>query len=323
MRPPMILWGQILLFWLVVTAAAGAQGFPDRPVTIVHGFGAGGGADLLLRAIIPAVSDQLGQPLVVDYRVGAGGNIAISYVARAAPDGYTLLLGTPGFVWNPLIFAEARFDPLHDFAPVGLIGSVPTVLVVNPALPAHSVAELVALARARPGKLTFASSGVGSSLQLTGELFKLAAGIDLTHVPYKGSLQAEADIMSGQVDMMFNVLPSALPLIQGGQLRPLAVTASTRAATLPETPTMIEAGLPGFVALTWNGILAPAATPTPVIDRLSTAFRQALERADVIARLVAMGQDPMTSTPAAFGAFLRQEHDKWAHVIATSGIQAQ
>jgi tripartite-type tricarboxylate transporter receptor subunit TctC len=316
--------GALALFaWLLAAAPVFAQAYPERPITIIHGFAAGGGADLLLRAVTPAVSAQLGQPIVIDYKVGAGGNIAIAYVARATADGYTLLLGTPGLVTNPFVFAEAKFDPLADFAPVGLIGSVPTVLVVNPAVAARSVAELVTLAKANPGKLNYASSGIGTSLHLTAELFKLATGIDVVHVPYKGGLQAEADVVSGQAEMMFNVLPSALPLIQSGQLRPLAVTGRARAATLPDTPTMIEAGLPGFVALTWNGILAPAATPKPIVDRLSAAFRQALSDPEVLHRLAGMGQDPLSSTPEAFGAFLREEQQKWGRVIKTAGIQPQ
>jgi tripartite-type tricarboxylate transporter receptor subunit TctC len=322
-RASAMLWGRVLLGWLLAVSCADAQTYPDRPITIVHGFGAGGGADLFLRAIVPAVSDRLGQPIQIDYRVGAGGNIAFGYVAKAAPDGYTLLMGTPGLVTNPMIFAEARFDPLHDFTPIGLIGSVPTVLVVNPALPVRTVAELVALAKAQPGKLNFVSSGIGTSLHLTGELFKVAAGIELTHVPYRGGLQAEADVVSGQVEMMFNVLPSALPMINADKLRPLAVTGSARAATLPNTPTMIEAGLPGFVALTWNGILAPAGTPPAIVDRVNAALRQALADPDLRARLAGMGQDPVTDTPAEFRDFLRQEQEKWAPVIKTAGIKPQ
>ncbi|MEJ0070640.1 MAG: tripartite tricarboxylate transporter substrate binding protein [Pseudomonadota bacterium] len=287
----------LLVACLLISSMASAQTYPERPITIINGFGAGGGADLFIRSIVPEVSEALGQPVLVDYRVGAGGNIAMAYVARAALDGYVLLLGTPGLITNPLIFADVKFDSLRDFAPVSLIGSTQNVLIVDPALPINSVKDLIALAKAKPGQLNFSSSGVGSSLHLAGEFFKLAAGIDVVHVAYKGGVQAQADVVSGQAQMMFNVLPSALPLIKGGQLKALAVTGTTRSDTLPDTPTMIEAGLPGYVALTWNGVLAPANTPKPIVDKLSAAFRRALGNTDVRKRLTAMGQDGLGTTP--------------------------
>jgi tripartite-type tricarboxylate transporter receptor subunit TctC len=318
----------LALAWLAIAAPpvatpAVAQPYPAKPITIVHGFGAGGGADILLRTVTPTIAERLGQPVVIDYKVGAGGNIAFTHVARAAPDGYTLLMATPGLITNPFVYADAKYDPLRDFTPVGPIGSVPQVLVVNPAMTVRSVADLIALAKAKPGTLNYSSSGVGTSLHLTGELFRFAAAIDIVHVPYKGAMQAEADIVSGQVQMMFNVLPSALPLIKSGQLRPLAVTSATRAATLPDTPTMIEAGLPGFTALTWNGIVAPAGTPAPIVARLNAAITAALDTPDVRERLAGMGQDAWSSTPEQFAAFLRAEQTKWATVIKTAGIHAQ
>lgn len=317
------LLSSLVVACLLISAAASAQTYPQRPITIVHGFGAGGGADLFIRAIIPETSQELGQPILVDYRVGAGGNIAISYVAHAAPDGYTLLLGTPGLVTNPLFFADVKFDHLRDFAPVSLIGSTQNVLIVSPALPVNSLKDLIALAKAKPGQLNYASSGVGSSLNLAGEFFKLAAGVDVVHVPYKGGVEAEADVVSGQAQMMFNVLPSALPLIKAGRLRALAVTGSMRAGSLPDTPTMIEAGLPGYVALTWNGILAPAQTPRPVVEKLSDAFRRALGRAEVRQRLATMGQDPLGGTPEEFAGFLRDEQTKWTRVIRAMATPLQ
>jgi tripartite-type tricarboxylate transporter receptor subunit TctC len=319
--------GFFFLAWLAIAITIGdtaiAEPYPSKTITIVHGFGAGGGADILLRAVTPALAERLGQPVVIDYKVGAGGNIAFSYVARSAPDGYTLLMATPGLITNPFVYADAQYDPLRDFTPVGPIGSVPQVLIVNPALPARSVTELIALAKAKPGTLNFSSSGVGTSLHLTGELFRVAAGIDIVHVPYKGALQAEADIVSGQVQMMFNVLPSALPLIKSGQLRALAVTGAERAATLPDTPTMIEAGLPDFTALTWNGIVAPAGTPVPIVAHLNAALTETLAQPAVRERLAGMDQDAWSSTPAAFAAFLDAEQKKWAPVIRAAGIHAQ
>jgi tripartite-type tricarboxylate transporter receptor subunit TctC len=312
-----------LIACLLICSPAWAQTYPERPITIINGFGAGGGADLFIRAIVPEVAEALGKPVLVDYRVGASGSIAMTYVARATPDGYTLLLGTPGLVTNPLVFADAKIDVLRDFAPVSLIGSTQNVLIVDPALPVNSVKELIALAKAKPGRLNFASSGVGSSLHLAGEFFKLAAGVDIVHVPYKGGLPAQADVVSGQAQMMFNVLPSALPMIKAGQLKALAVTGKTRTETLPDTPTMIEAGLRGYVALTWNGILAPAHTPKPILDKLSAAFRRALGEPAVRQRLAAMGQDLLGDTPEEFTAFLQDEQAKWTRVIHAAGIQPQ
>ena len=234
---------------LILACATGVvHAFPDKPLKVVHGFAPGGGADIFLRTILPKFSEALGQQIVVDYRTGAGGNLAMEAVAKAPPDGYTLLMGTPGLAINPSLYAKLPFDPLRDFAPVSLIGSVPNVLIVTPSVPANSVQELVALAKAEPGKLNFASSGSGTSLHLAAELFKLSAGIDIVHIPYKGGAQAQTDVLGGQAQLMFNVLPSALPQIKAGKLKALAVTGPARSESLPDVPTMIEAGLPGYTA---------------------------------------------------------------------------
>jgi tripartite-type tricarboxylate transporter receptor subunit TctC len=244
-------------------------------------------------------------------------------VAKAAPDGYTLLMGTPGLATNPSLYANLPFDPQKAFAPISLVGTVPNVLVVNPELPAKSVSELVALAKRTPGKLNYASPGVGTSLHLAGELFKLDTGTDIVHVAYKGGSQAQTDVMGGQVQMMFNVLPSALPQIQAGKLRALAVTSTTRAASLPDVPTMVEAGVPGYSAITWNGLLAPAGTPPEVIARLNDAIVKAMRSPDMKALLTKIGQDPAWSTPEEFASFLRDETAKWTKVIKATGIQPQ
>jgi len=310
-----------VLLALVMSPAQAA--YPDHPIKVVNGFAAGGGSDILLRTIIPAISENLGQQIIVEYRTGAGGNLAMEAVAKAAPDGYTLLMGTPGLATNPSLYANLPFDPQKAFAPISLVGTVPNVLMVNPELPAKSVSELVALAKRTPGKLNYASPGVGTSLHLAGELFKLDTGTDIVHVAYKGGSQAQTDVMGGQVQMMFNVLPSALPQIQAGKLRALAVTSTTRAASLPDVPTMVEAGVPGYSAITWNGLLAPAGTPPEVIARLNDAIVKAMRSPDMKALLTKIGQDPAWSTPEEFASFLRDETAKWTKVIKATGIQPQ
>ncbi len=304
-----------------LAVGAQAQTWPDKPVRIVHGFAAGGGADLLIRAIQPKATELLGQQIIIDYRTGAGGNIAMETVARSAPDGYTLLLGTPGLAINPALYKNLSFDPLKDFAPIALVGVVQNVLIVNPAVPAKTVAELVALMKARPGKMNIASSGYGTSLHFAGELFKLSTGTDAQHIAYKGSNQAITDVMSGQVEMMFNVLPSTLPFIRDGRVRALAVTGATRHPSLPDVPTMVEAGVPGYTATTWNGILAPAGTPKAVIDRLNDVFVRAVRSPEVKAAFEKIGQDVLTSTPDEFSTLLRTETAKWTQVIETAHIQ--
>jgi tripartite-type tricarboxylate transporter receptor subunit TctC len=297
--------------------------FPDHPIKVINGFAAGGGSDILLRTIAPAIGDILGQPLVVEYRTGAGGNLAMEAVARAPADGYTLLMGSPGLATNSFLYASLPFDPLKDFAPISLVGTVQNVLVVNPSLPVHDVKWLIALAKQKPGALNYASPGVGTSLHLAGELFKLDTGTDIVHVAYKGGGQAQTDVIGGQVQMMFNVLPSALPLVQGGKLRALAVTGPRRAESLPDVPTMIESGVPGYTALTWNGLLAPAGTPPEVIAKLNDAIVKAMRSPEMKERLAKIGQDVAWSTPAEFAAFLRDETAKWSKVIRASGIKPQ
>ena len=310
------------LLLLVMTTAVQAA-YPDKPIKVVHGFAPGGGADIFLRTIIPAVSENLGQPIIVDYKTGAGANLAMDAVAKAPPDGYTLLMGTPGLATNPSLYTKLPFDPLKDFAPLSLIGSVQNVLVVHPGVPVNSVKDLIALAKQKPGTLNYASPGVGTSLHLAGELFKLDTGVDIVHVAYKGGSQAQTDVLGGQVQMMFNVLPSALPFIQSGKLKALAVTGKTRAESLPNVPTMIEAGVPGYIALTWNGLLAPAGTPKEIVARLNEAIVKAMRAPEMKEYLAKIGQDPGWSTPEEFAVFLRDETEKWAKVISASGITAQ
>jgi tripartite-type tricarboxylate transporter receptor subunit TctC len=312
-----------LLAFLSLVLAAAAQAYPDKPLKVVHGFAAGGGADILLRTILPKFSENLGQQIVVDYRTGAGGNLAMEAVAKAAPDGYTLLMGTPGLATNPSLYQKLPFDPLKDLQPISLIGSVQNVLVVHPGVRADSVRELIALAKGQPGKLNFASPGAGTSLHLAAELFKLRTGVDIVHVPYKGGGQAQTDVMGGQTQMMFNVLPSALPQIKAGKLRALAVTGSTRAESLPEVPTMIEAGVAGYTATTWNGILTTAGTPKEHVAKLNDALVRAMKTPEMKQMLAKLGQDVLWSTPEEFAAFLREETEKWRGVIRATGLKAQ
>ena len=317
--------GRWLAIGLAVLLAGGAaaQTYPDKPIKVVNGFAPGGGTDLLLRTLLPKLGEMLGQQLIIDYRPGAGANLAMDLVAKAAPDGYTLLMGSPGLAINPSLYRDLPFDPLKDFAPISLIGTVPNVLVVNPALPVHSVAELVALARKEPGKLNFASPGAGSSLHLSAELFKALEKIDIVHVPYKGGAQAMTDVLAGKPEMMFQVLGVALPYIESGKLRALAVTSAERAAVLPNVPTMMEAGVKNYMAVTWNGLLAPAGTPQPIIDKLHAAIVKALSDPAVQEGYRKIGQVPAFDTPAEFQALIRDEASKWSRVIKDANIQAQ
>ena len=318
MRLPRLLASTLLLL-LAGTASA----FPDKPIRIVNGFAAGGGSDILLRALLPAFSEKLGQPIVIDYRVGAGGNVAIEAVAKAAPDGYTLLMGFAGLATAPFLNAKLPFDPIKDLAPVTLVGIVPNVLLVHPSVPAKTAREFVAYAKANPGKLNFTSPGPGTTQHLVGELFKLSAAIDMVHIPYKGGAQAQADVVGGVAQTIFNVVPSALPMIRADKLRALAVTGKTRSEALPAVPTMIEAGYQGVTAVTWNGILAPAGTPREIVAKLNEAMVGVLRTAEMKEQLARLGQEVAWSTPEEFAAFLRDETEKWRKVIAAAGLKAQ
>jgi tripartite-type tricarboxylate transporter receptor subunit TctC len=316
---------QLLVSLITITGlgavAPALAEYPDKPIKIIHGFSSGGGSDIFLRTIIPEFSKNLGQKIIVDYRTGASGNIAMDTVAKAKPDGYTLLMGTPGLAINPSLYKSLTFDPMSDFAPISIIGSVPNVLVVHPDVPAKSVKELIAIAKASPGKLNYASPGAGSSLHLAAEQFKFATGINLFHIPYKGGAKAMAGVVSGRVQVMFNVLPSALPQIKAGTIRPLAVGSATRVDTLPKVPTIQEAGVPGFIAVTWNGILAPAGTPEKIVSKLNRALVAAMKSPALGKQLAKIGQEPKWSTPEAFRDFIAAETKKWQRVIPASGIK--
>jgi tripartite-type tricarboxylate transporter receptor subunit TctC len=300
-----------------------AQGtYPNKPVRLVVPFPAGGTTDILARAAAQKLSEAWGQQVIVDNRPGAGGNIGADIVAKAAPDGYTLLMGTVGtHAINPSLYAKMPYDHVKDFAPVILVAGVPNVLVVNPDLPIKTVAELIAYAKANPGKLNFASSGSGTSIHLSGELFKVMAGVQMTHVPYKGSAPALTDLMGGQVQLMFDNLPSSLPQIKGGKLRAVAVTSTTRAAALPDVPTVAESGLPGFEASSWFGILAPAGTSKEIIAKINADVQKWLASPEAKEKLLGQGANAAGGSPEDFAKHIQAETAKWAKVVKESGAK--
>jgi tripartite-type tricarboxylate transporter receptor subunit TctC len=304
-------------------AAAAADAYPARPVRFVVAFPPGGGTDIIARSIAQKLSRSLAQQVVVDNRPGAGGNIGTDIVAKSAPDGYTLLMGSAGpLAINASLFASMPFDPVRDFAPVTLAASTPNVLVVHPSLHASTVKELIALARAHPGEINFASSGHGTPAHLAGELFNSMAGVKMVHVPYKGAAPALADLLGGQVQLMFSTMPPALPHVKDGKLRALAVTSAKRSRAAPGLPTVDEAALPGFEANTWHGVVVPAGTPPDIVGRLNSDIVAILHQPDVVERLSAQGAEPVGSTPEEFAAYIRSETVKWAKVVRESGAKA-
>ena len=298
-----------------------AQGYPDKPVRWIVAFAPGGGADNLARTLQGALSDALGQTVVIDNRGGGGGTIGTEMTARAAPDGYTILLIATGHTVNASLFPKLPYDPVKDFAPVSLVASQSNILAIHPSVAVQSVKELVALARAKPGTLNFASGGNGSTPHLSGELLRIMTHIDLTHIPYKGSGPAVVDLLSGHVQMMF-VGPIAIEAhIKSGRLRALAVADKKRMSILPNVPTMTEAGFPGIETGTWYGILAPAATPQAVVTRLHRAIVKVLELPDVKTRLLAQGVDIVGSSPAELERYLRDEIAKWRKVVREAKVR--
>jgi tripartite-type tricarboxylate transporter receptor subunit TctC len=308
---------------IVAAGAAHAQGYPAKPVHLVAPSTPGGSVDIVARMVGQRLGDRLGRQFVIDNRPGAGNNIGADYVAKSPPDGYTLLLGSsPVLAANTHLYSKMPFDPIRDFAPVILIARQPNVLVVNPSLPAASVPEFIALARSRPQKLTFGSGGVGSSQHIAAELFTMSTGIGLVHVPYKGGGQALVDLLGGQIDLMFDTAPTALPHIKGGKLRALAVTTGNRFGLLPSVPTLAESGMPGFDFGGFLGLVAPAGTPADVVAKLNGEIQAALN-ADLRARLTDMGLDVAGGTPEQFAAFMREESAKYARIVKEARIQPQ
>lgn len=301
-----------------------AQDYPTRPITLIVPYSAGGGNDLTARVVAEHMSRTLGQQIVIENRGGAGGSIATRQVARAAPDGYTLALGGTGtLAVDPTLYPNAGYDPRKDFAPVGLIATSPLVLLTHPSLPARSIEELIALAKKESGKINYASAGAGSGIHLAAELFAAMTGTKLTHIPYKGSAPALTDLLGGHVSLYFSSLPPAIGYVREGKLRALAVTGPTRSTLFPELPTMAESGLPDYEAVLHYGIIAPAGTPRPIIDKLNAELRAALMSEDVRARLTSAGAEPLSSTPEEYAADIDREETKWSRIVKLSGAKAE
>ncbi|AKQ54555.1 Bug family tripartite tricarboxylate transporter substrate binding protein [Bordetella hinzii] len=311
--------GAVSAFALSTAPAQAA--YPDKPVRIVVGFSAGGTTDVIARIMAKELTESLGQSFVVENKPGGGSNIATDYVARATPDGYTLLFVAVTSAINQTLYTNVNFDLVKDFAPVALGAKVPNILVINPQVPVKSVQELVAYAKAHPGKLAFASSGSGTSIHMAGELFKQRAGIDVLHVPYKGSAPAVTDLIGGQVQFMFDNMPSSWPHVQSGKLRALAVTTTERSKSAPDLPTMQESGFDKFDVSSWFGLIAPAGTPPDVIEKLNAAMNKALDKASVQKSYESLGAVGQKTTPAEFGAFIKSEVEGWAPVVKASGAK--
>jgi len=310
------------LILIAFAGAAAAQSYPNRPVRLVVPFAAGGSTDMVARALAPKLNEIFGQTFIVDNRPGGGTVIGTEAVARSPADGYSLLVVPAPFTINPSLLPKLPYDPINDFTPITLINTTPLVVVVNPSVPARNVKELIALAKSKPGTLNFGSSGTGGSNHLAGELFNAMAGVKMLHVPYKGNAPALTDLVGGHVDLIFNGLTSAYPMIKANRLRPIAMTSLKRSAVLPEVPTLDESGLKGFEAVAWNGLSGPAKTPPEAVEKLSGAIRKVLANPDMRERLKSEGSDPVGSTPAEFAKFLRDEVTKWAKVIKLSGAKA-
>jgi tripartite-type tricarboxylate transporter receptor subunit TctC len=306
---------------LVLPQEAPAQAFPSRPVRILCPFPPGGGVDITARAIAQELSTLLGQPVVVENKPGAGGNVAAAEVARSAPDGHTLLLTLNALhAISPHLYAKLPFDALRDFSFITPLVSFHNVLVVSPALPARSVQELIAAAKREPGRITFASSGNGTNIHLVGELFKSMAGVDIVHVPYKGSAPALTDLMGGAVAMMFDTIPSAVSHVKSGKLRALGVTGARRSPLFPEVPTIAESGLPGFEVVSWYGLIGPAAMPQELVRRLNAEAARGANGKQFRARMEPLGFDIVTSTPEKMVEMLRADSVRWAPVIKAAGV---
>jgi tripartite-type tricarboxylate transporter receptor subunit TctC len=309
---------------IATAMAASAQEYPAKAIRMVVPFAAGGPNDVLGRIVGQKVSTQIGQQIVIDNRTGAGGATGTAMVATATPDGYTLLFSGPSSLTiNPSLFRNLPYDPVKDFAPVSLAGSAPSLLAVHPSVPAKSVKELIALAKASPGRLNYSSGGVGGGPHLAGELFKSIARVDVVHVPFRGAAPALTALTSGEVDLYIGGISAVLPLMKSGRVRALAVTSLKRTALMPEMPTFIESGVPGYEVVNWYAVLAPAATPKPVISRLNGEVVKALAAADVKKRYTDLGTDALGSTPEQLGAYLREDLARWTKVIEAARIKAE
>jgi len=307
---------------VLVSFPAPAQQYPARPIRVLIPFTAGSAADIIARAMEPTLREKLGQSLVIDNRGGAGGNIAAELTAKSAPDGYTIMMGTIGtHAINYSLYSKLPFHPIRDFTPIALVGESPNALVINPRVPANSIQELIALAKARPGQLNYGSSGAGTTVHLSAELFSSMAGIKMVHVPFKGATEALTALLGGQLDLMFASLSSSISLIKAGRLKAFAVTGAQRSPSIPELPTMAEAALPGYAAAAWFGIVGPAGIPQPIVAVLNNTALAALNTKEVKDRLFASGVEVRTSTAQEFARLIESEMQKWAKVVKDSGAK--
>ena len=321
LRRPVVL--AISSIALVAVAPAFAQNYPTRPVRIVVPYPPGGGTDIVARTVAQKMTDSLGQPMVVDNRAGANGIIGTDQVAKSRPDGYTVLITIASHAINPRLYAKLPYDTNTDLLPVSLLAEYPFVITVHPSVPAKTIKEFIAFAKAHRNQLSYASSGVGSGPHLGMELFKTMTGIEMVHVPYKGAGAAMTDLVSGQVEVFLNNFLAGMPMIKAGKLRALAVTSVKRSSAMPALPTVAESGVPGFGVTGWYGVLVPAGTPAPVLNTLHDAVVKAVKSKDVSDRLSGEAAEPVGSTPQQFADYLRAEIDKWASVIKKAGVRAE
>ena len=315
-----------LLLFLLLGAACGfvhaQDAYPSKPIRLILPFPPGGGTDILGRLVAERLGARLGQPVVIDNRGGAGGNLGAEAAAHSAPDGYTLLLAATTLAISPSLYKKLAYDPVKDLAPIGLVATVPNVMITHPSVPAKTLQEFIALAKSRPGELNFGSGGNGTSNHLGGELFNMVAGVKLVHIPYKGVNLAMNDALAGNIQLVVIGIPAAAPQIKSGKLRALAVIAPQRSAALPDVPTVAEAGLPNFDVTTWYGLLAPAATPRPIIARLNAELVRVMQAPDLKERLAGMGIDTLTSSPEEFATYIGQEIAKWGDVVRKARLSA-
>ena len=304
------------------TSTSSGQAYPSKPIGIVVGFTPGGGVDINARLLAPKLTEDFGQQVIVENRPGAGTNIANELVARAAPDGYTLLINTAAVAINMSLYKKVGYDALRDFAPLSMFSMSPNILVVHASVPVRNVKELIALAKARPGQLNFSSAGAGTTQHLAGELFNLRAGTKMVHVPYRGSAPSLTALISGEVDLTYANIPAISAHVKAGRLRPLANLGPKRSDQLPEVPTMREAGIKGVEVVVWYGLLAPAATPRDIVAKLADAIARAARSPDTRQRLLDLGAEPVGNTPEEFGKLLREEVARWAEVVKISGARA-
>ena len=308
---------------LIAPLASTAQEYPSKAIRFVVPFAPGGGTDIIGRVVAQALNEALGQPVVVDNRGGAGSTLGTEIVAKSPADGYTILFGNISLAFNATLYTKLRYDTIRDLAPISLSAVQPNILVIHPGLPAKNLKEFIELARANPGKYNYASAGTGSGTHLAAELLKLQTKIDIVHVPYKGTGPALTDLLGGQINMMVSTFASALPHVKSGRMRALGVTTAKRSPAAPDVPTLIEGGVAGYDYSTWYGLLVPAGTAKPIIDKLNAVNRKVLARDDIRQKLESQGVDPIVNTPAEFAAYVKSETEKWGKVVKATGAKAE